>query len=281
MIAAMILPDRPQRHRDVALHYDELDPVYRALWGAHVHHGLWRTGRETPAEATQALSLLVSDRLGLGTQAAAVADIGCGYGETARLFARRFGWAVTGFTLSAAQAGAAPAAPGVEIRVRDWLDNDLADGSQDGAYAIESSEHMEDKPRFFAEAARVLKPGGRLAICAWLEGPRATGWQKRHLLAPICREGRLPSMGSRADYLSWAKGAGLRHLCDEDLSKQVARTWTICAGRFARAVVTDRATRAIARQAANRDFALSLPRLMLAYRSGAMRYGLFLFEKPV
>jgi tocopherol O-methyltransferase len=30
----------------------------------------------------------------------------------------------------------------------------------------------------------------------------------------------------------------------------------------------------------NRSFALSLPRLILAYRQGAMRYGIFTFEKP-
>ena len=33
--------------------YDELDPVYRLVWGDHVHHGLWTTGRETPAEAVE------------------------------------------------------------------------------------------------------------------------------------------------------------------------------------------------------------------------------------
>ncbi len=115
MIGPMILPDRPQRHDDVALHYDELDPVYRALWGAHVHHGFWRTGRESVAEATAALSLLVAERLALPGPASVV-DIGCGYGETARLFAARFGWAVTGFTLSAAQAGAAPAAGPIRRR---------------------------------------------------------------------------------------------------------------------------------------------------------------------
>jgi tocopherol O-methyltransferase len=30
----------------------------------------------------------------------------------------------------------------------------------------------------------------------------------------------------------------------------------------------------------HRQFALSLPRLILAYRSGAMRYGIFTFERP-
>ena len=94
--------------------------------------------------------------------------------------------------------------------MRDWLDNGLPDAAFDRAYAIESSEHMVDKARFFAEAQRVLKPGGRFVVCAWLEGEDATPWQVRHLLEPICREGRLPSMGSRADYEALAAAAGFR-----------------------------------------------------------------------
>jgi tocopherol O-methyltransferase len=54
----------PQTGADVAGHYDELDPVYRALWGEHVHHGLWTTGNETPAEAVTALSDRVATLLG-------------------------------------------------------------------------------------------------------------------------------------------------------------------------------------------------------------------------
>src|SRR5579883_2847703 len=42
---------------------------------------------------------------------------------------------------------------------------------------------------FFAEAHRVLKPGGRLIVCAWLVKSRPRRREVRHLLEPICREG--------------------------------------------------------------------------------------------
>ncbi|GAB3532080.1 methyltransferase domain-containing protein [Arthrobacter tecti] len=276
----MIVPDVSQNAAAVADHYDELDPVYRQVWGDHVHHGLWETGRETPAEAVEALADTVGDRLQL-TSGEACVDVGCGYGSTARQLAVTRGVRVTGFTLSAEQAQYAATHPvlDVDIHLRDWLANGLPDASADAAWAIESSEHMIDKPRFFAEAHRVLAPGGRFVVCAWLSETGASGWKVRHLLEPICREGRLPSMGTREEYEAMAKAAGFAVVDYEDVSDRVARTWMICARRLVKALIVDRDTRRLALSARNRVFALSIPRLILAYRTGAMRYGIFTLSK--
>ncbi|CAN5202312.1 methyltransferase domain-containing protein [soil metagenome] len=273
----MILPRTPQTHAAVADHYDELDGIYRSLWGEHVHHGLWRSGRETQAEAVTALSDLVGTQLGFAPGDSLV-DIGCGYGATARRFAAA-GAVVTGLTLSRDQIAHAPAAPRVTLLQRDWLANGLHSGAFEGAYAIESSEHMADKPAFFAQAARVLKPGGRLVVCAWLAGENPKPWHVRHLLQPICDEGQLPSMGSRSDYLDMAKSAGFDCTAYQDVSASVARTWTICLRRFGKAMLVDAAMRRHVLSARNRRFALSVPRLILAYRTGAMRYGVFTLSK--
>lgn len=279
----MIFPRDPQTAADVGGHYDELDETYRTIWGEHVHHGYWRTGRETPEEATEALVGLVAERLELRPGLALV-DIGCGYGATAAQLAARDEVNVTGFTLSEAQWRIAAARKGaLTFHRRDWLDNGLPDAGFDRAYAIESSEHMVDKARFFSEAWRVLKPGGRLVVCAWLSRTDPNRMEVRHLLEPICREGRLPSMGTREEYEALAQAAGFAALRYDDISRQVRRTWAICAVRAARRLATDRTFRrfAFARTTKNRSFMLSVPRLMVALRTGSMRYGVFVWEKPV
>lgn len=276
----MIVADHPSTAAGVAIHYDELDPAYRRIWGDHVHHGYWREGDETPEQAAAALVRLVEQRLAL-EPGLRICDIGCGYGATAADLLTRHKVSIVGLTLSAAQHRIAKGrSTDFSCLLRDWLDNGLPSASFDRAYAIESSEHMADKPRFFAEARRILRPGGRLVVCAWLEGEGVRPWEVRHLLLPICREGRLPSMGSRADYEEMASQAGFRLTDYQDISRQVRRTWSICLARFARRMISDSEIRhlALSRATQSRDFILSLPRLMLALRTGAMRYGIFQWE---
>ncbi len=279
-----IVPAEPQHVADVAEHYDELDRAYRDVWGEHVHHGYWATGEETPGQATEALIELVAARLDLAP-GLELCDIGCGYGATAEYLAERYGASVTGLTISSRQAeraaDRAPVRGSLRILQRDWLDNNLPDASFDRAYAIESSEHMPDKAAFFEQAWRTLRPGGKLVVCAWLSAPAPTPWQIRHLLEPICREGRLPSMGSQQAYEELALRAGFSFLSYSDLSAKVRRTWWICARRLARRIATDPYywRLATSRRTRNRSFLLTIPRLMLAYRTGAMRYGVFVWTK--
>ena len=264
----------------VAAHYDELDPWYRALWGTHLHHGLWSSRRQTTAAATEALVDLVAARAGL-RPGMAVCDVGCGYGETARLLARRHGVTVTGFTISRAQHAYAVGQGSVDGRVayelRSWLRNGLPDGAFDAVIAIESVSHMDDPALAFSECARVLRPGGRLAVCDWLRSEAPRSRERRWLLEPLRRESRLVSLCSELEYQGLMEGAGLRSVAFEDLSRRVRRTWWIALRRTARRVATDPVARRFVLDAGNgeRDFVLSLGRIPAAYLTGAMRFGLF------
>src|SRR5579872_5003492 len=132
----------------IAQHYDELDFYYRDLWGEHIHHGLWRSGRETPAEAAEQMSRYALAELDL-TAGERIADIGCGYGSTARLAAESYGVHVVGLTLSETQKRHADkisvSRGSVEIRVEDWVAATFADGAFDALLSLESLEHIDDK----------------------------------------------------------------------------------------------------------------------------------------
>ena len=278
----MIFPKRLQTSAAVAAHYDELDSFYREIWGEHIHHGYWATGRETAEEAVLALVELLADRLRC-EPGHRLCDIGCGYGATARMLAGRHAANVTGVTISRAQAEQARSVAHERVCIvqQDWLTNGFAADYFDRIYAIESSEHMPDKQRFFSEAFRTLKPGGVFVVCAWLAGNHPRRLQVRHLLEPICREGRLPSMGNQADYQDLAEAAGFRLMQTEDITDRVARTWWICIRRGLAALITDRRYRRflLDRTATERSFAVTMLRIMIAYRSRSMRYCLMVFRR--
>ena len=273
----MIGPGRDLSSSAVAEHYDELDQFYRDIWGDHVHHGLWLRGGESHHEATLELVRHVAERAHI-VRDTRVCDIGCGYGATARMLAADYGARVTGVTVSPAQYHYAEsqAAPGVSMVLGDWLSNPLESGSFDAAIAIESSEHMPDLPGFFREAARVLRPGGRLVVCAWLAHARASATQRKLLLEPACREGRMAQIALFSDYRRLFEENGFSVEREEDVSKQVKRTWPICAAGFlSRLVRQPRYFRFLVnRHRRNRVFAVTIFRIWLAFETGALRYGI-------
>ena len=295
----MISPRRAVDSTAVATHYDELDEFYRDVWGEHVHHGVWLRGNETREEAVLNLVEIVAREAEGRAPARPVAqrgtnmdvqarvprticDIGCGYGATARELAAR-GAKVIGITISPAQCAFAQQrkTPGTDFVCGDWLTNNLPSAAFDAAIAIESSEHMPDFRGFFAQAERVLRAGGRLVICAWLSADAPSPAVARWLLEPICREGRMPNLATAPEYRSFGEAAGFSLERFEDLSRYAAPTWPAIVRRLLGKLLTrPRYLRFLFnRHARNRIFALTILRIWLAYRTGAMRYGIFTFVK--
>jgi len=266
----------------VADHYDELDVFYRELWGEHVHHGLWVNGQESPEVAVRHLVDVVAKEAQI-KPGDHVIDIGCGYSAAARQLTEYYGAEVTAITLSLAQhAYAQSVTPGTNpvYLIADWLTTDFPQSFK-GAIAIESSEHMSDRDEFFRRAYKVLEAGGRFVVCAWLSGEAPSSMEITWLLRPICDESRIPYLPTLDELVASARAAGFEVVNAQDCTRAVRRTWGIIFRRLIGSLLTDSRYRAFLRdpRRRNRILALTVLRLWLAYRVGAMRYGIVTLQR--
>jgi SAM-dependent methyltransferase len=93
-----------------------------------------------------------------------VVDAACGTGRTSRELVRR-GHRVLGFDLSPGMLARARAnVPEAELAEASYTALPVADAVADHVVCTLALSHLEDLGPFFAEAARVLKPGGHLVI---------------------------------------------------------------------------------------------------------------------
>jgi tocopherol O-methyltransferase len=270
---------------DIATHYDELDDAYRQIWSEHAHHGLWRTGRESIEEAVQALVEETADAAGV-TRDSRVIDLGSGYGATGRLLARSRQARVTSLTISQKQHDVAVVQDGDDPRLtqylRDWFDNKLDAGQYDAVIAIESVGHMAWRPAL-EEALRVLRPGGRIAVCDLVRGDDVPRWQVIPLVTKMEAESHLVPLVPIAELRAVFTAAGFVVDESRDLTAGVRNTWPKAVVRLLKILRTNRELRRslFGGKYENDGFILSLIRMTLGLRLGAVRYYLISAHKPM
>lgn len=124
----------------------------------HIHGG----GYQNTIEHTQLVQL---------DPEMTVLDIGCGIGGPARYFANAFGCRVIGIDLTEEYISVATMLTErcglerlVEFKCANAVDMPFGDASFDVAFCLNVTMNIEDRTGFYTEAARVLKPGGQLAL---------------------------------------------------------------------------------------------------------------------
>lgn len=257
-------------------HYNWLTPFYRLLWGIHIHHGLWEDDEDSRTAQIQLIEHLasaadVADR-------ARVIDVGCGLGGSSIHLAKTRQCQVTGLTISRVQrlwAQAAALRAGVS-RQTEFLCQDAEAFCPQAPFeilwSIECTEHLFDKPAFFRRAAQWLRPGGQLAICAWLAADEPHTPEIVQKNERVCEAFLCPSLGTQADYVNWLEEAGFEIQQIEDLTQSVSRTWEVCIRRV-RNTGAARLSRVFGRKA--HEFANSFQVILDAYQTGAMKYASF------
>ncbi|HWA65932.1 MAG TPA: methyltransferase domain-containing protein [Mycobacteriales bacterium] len=156
---------------DPRTHYDHVTDAWSLLLGADLHYGVFDTPTEPLAVATARLTDAMIEAV-RPEPGLSVLDVGCGTGHSACRLAAEQDVAVLGITPSTigihratARAAAAGLSETVRFEARDGMANGLPDDSTDRVWVLESSHLMRHRDRLISECARVLRPGGRIALC--------------------------------------------------------------------------------------------------------------------
>lgn len=219
-------------HHAVAAHYtrpDLLQTILAALEKAGKDPGALEPEDLAPMdefhirgrEAT--LELAREAGLGPGTR---VLDVGSGIGGPSRCLARTFGCQVEGVDLTeelcrvaqelAARTGLAGA---VHYRQGDACALPFEDASFDAVWTQHVAMNIADKPRLYGEMARVLRPGGTLAIYDVL----AAGPGPIHLPVPWAREAGTSHLATAEDMQALLGAAGCKVRSWKDTTPEALR----------------------------------------------------------
>lgn len=204
---------------------------YRWLWSGRadrpMHFGYYDEIARAHRSALLNTNLTIAKLAEIGP-GERVLDCGCGCGATSIWLERERQAAATGINVvrpqlrQAAAAARAAGCAAVRFAQADFACLPFADASFDAVIAVESLCHSGVKSVFYREAARVLKPGGRLVVAEYMRVRRPLPAQGERVLKEFVDGWAIPDLDTAAEHTRNARAAGFGTVEIHDYSDAVA-----------------------------------------------------------
>jgi tocopherol O-methyltransferase len=218
-----------QSIESVVRYYDETRFDYRAAWynsdNLAFHFGYHDESHVSHNDALENANQVLSEIAEIGPNDH-VLDAGCGLGGSSCWLAQRLRARVTGISVVPYQIKKArhiAAKRGLtdltRFEVANYSLTAFEDQSFDVVWALESLCHASDKSLFYKEAARLLRPGGRLVLAEYTRSDLNLSPHGEALMTCWLEGWKIPSLLSQSQHMELAAKAGFSGIIFRDATK--------------------------------------------------------------
>lgn len=208
-------------------YYDssDADNFYYTIWGGEdIHVGIYQYEGEDIKTASNRTVATMVEKLPPITGNTKILDLGAGYGGAARYLAGKFGCEVTCLNISEAENERNREKNKdqkldhlVTVHGGNFEETPYEDGRFNIVWSEDAFLHSDRKPKIFAEASRVLKPGGHLIFTDPMQADECDP----AVLKPILERIHLKEMGSVKKYRQYAADNGFEEIETVEMPEQL------------------------------------------------------------
>jgi cyclopropane fatty-acyl-phospholipid synthase-like methyltransferase len=217
---------------DVRAYYDQNTRLFLAFNRSgkadNIHRSLWHDEVKTLEEAQNATNQRILQEIeATAITDARIADLGCGVGASLLYIAPRLKEPAPAFglTLSPIQARLASQfskqahlEKQVLFAEGDFTSVPLANESLDAVYSVESIVHAQEPEKYFQEAGRLLRPGGKLILVDDYQAQHAFSRDENKWLHAFINGWHVPGVSTIDQTKMFAEKFHLQLIKDENLT---------------------------------------------------------------